>query len=57
MANNNVRVWEEQIVLPTYKPAAPEKSPLFLENRAYQGSTGKSLSMPVTEKISDEKRM
>ena len=36
MANNNVRVWEEQIVLPTYKPAAPEKSPLFLENRAYQ---------------------
>lgn len=55
MANNNVRVWEEQIVLPTYKPAAPEKSPLFLENRAYQGSTGKVYPMPVTEKISDEK--
>lgn len=55
MANNNVRVWEEQIVLPTYKPEAPEKSPLFLENRAYQGSTGKVYPMPVTEKISDEK--
>lgn len=55
MANNNVHVWEEQIVLPTYKPAAPEKSPLFLENRAYQGSTGKVYPMPVTEKISDEK--
>ena len=47
MANNNVHVWEEQIVLPTYKPAAPEKSPLFLENRAYQGSTGKVYPFPV----------
>lgn len=55
MVNNKVHVWEEQIVLPTYKPAAPEKSPLFLENRAYQGSTGKVYPMPVTEKISDEK--
>lgn len=55
MGNNNVHVWEEQIVLPTYKPAAPEKSPLFLENRAYQGSTGKVYPMPVTEKIFDEK--
>lgn len=55
MGNNKVHVWEEQIVLPTYKPATPEKSPLFLENRAYQGSTGKVYPMPVTEKISDEK--
>lgn len=55
MENNKVHVWEEQIVLPTYKPAAPEKSPLFLENRAYQGSTGKVYPMPVTEKIFDEK--
>ncbi len=50
-----VRVWEETVTLPTYKPAAPEKSPLFLENRAYQGSTGKVYPLPVTEKISDEK--
>ena len=59
MANNNVRVWEGADRSPymTNRRAAPEKSPLFLENRAYQGSTGKSLSMPVTEKISDEKRM
>lgn len=55
MGNNKVHVWEEQIVLPTYKPATPEKSPLFLENRAYQGSTGKVYPMPVTEKISDGK--
>ena len=51
----NVRVWEETVIIPTYKPAAAEKSPLFLENRAYQGSTGKVYPLPVTEKISDEK--
>lgn len=50
-----VHVWEEQISLPTYKAAAPETAPLFLENRAYQGSTGKVYPLPVTEKISDEK--
>ena len=50
-----VRVWEEEITIPTYKVHAPEKSPLFLEKRAYQGSTGKVYPMPVTEKISDKK--
>lgn len=32
---NQVHVWEEIVTIPTYKPAAAEKSPLFLENRAY----------------------
>lgn len=52
---NQVHVWEEIVTIPTYKPAAAEKSPLFLENRAYQGSTGKVYPLPVTEKISDVK--
>ena len=51
----NVKIWEEEILIPTYKVSAPEKSPLFIENRAYQGSTGKVYPLPVTEKISDEK--
>lgn len=50
-----VHVWEETVTIPTYKPAAAEKNPLFLENRAYQGSTGKVYPLPVTEKIADEK--
>lgn len=52
---NQVHVWEETVTIPTYRPAAPEKAPLFLENRAYQGSTGKVYPLPVTEKISDVK--
>ncbi len=47
------RVWEETVVIPTYKVYPPEKSPLFLENRAYQGSSGKVYPLPVTERISD----
>ncbi|MBA4701662.1 MAG: DUF5107 domain-containing protein [Ruminococcus sp.] len=55
MQKNCVRVWEETITLPTYQVSSPEKTPLFLENRAYQGSTGKVYPFPVTEKISDQK--
>lgn len=48
---------EEIIKIPTYKIAEPEKSPLFIEKRAYQGSTGKVYPLPVTEKIYDEKEL
>ena len=50
-----VRIWEEPCIIPTYKVYPPEKSPLFIEKRAYQGSTGKVYPLPVTEKISDTK--
>ena len=36
-----VKVWEEEITIPTYRACRPETAPLFLENRAYQGSSGK----------------
>lgn len=54
-SNSNVRIWEETCVIPTYSVYPPEKSPLFIEKRAYQGSTGKVYPLPVTEKISDVK--
>ena len=50
-----VTVWKEDVVLPTYPTLAPEKNPMFLEKRAYQGSTGKVYPLPVTERICDEK--
>ena len=55
MSFEKVHVWEENVTIPTYKVYPAEKSPLFIENRAYQGSTGKVYPLPVTEKISDEK--
>ena len=50
-----VQVCERIVTIPTYRASAPEKNPLFIEKRAYQGSTGKVYPLPVTEKISDTK--
>lgn len=50
-----VRAWEETVVIPTYGTGSPEKNPLFLERRVYQGSNGSVYPYPVTEKILEEK--
>jgi len=49
------KVWEEDIIIPTYETGIPEKNPMFLEKRVYQGSSGVVYPYPVIEKISDEK--
>ncbi len=51
----NVKIWEEKVVIPTYEIGEPEKNPIFLEKRVYQGSSGVVYPFPVIEKISDEK--
>lgn len=51
----DVNVWEEMITIPTYKVGKPNKNPMFLEKRVYQGSCGKVYPYPVIETISDEK--
>jgi len=51
----SIKVWAEKVVIPTYEIGAPEKNPVFLENRVYQGSSGKVYPHPVIEKISDTK--
>ncbi len=48
-----VKVWEEEILLPTYEIGQPEKNPLFLEKRVYQGSSGAVYPYPVIESIGD----
>jgi tetratricopeptide (TPR) repeat protein len=50
-----VKVWQEKISIPTYGIGNPEKNPIFLEKRVYQGSTGVVYPYPVIEKILDEK--
>lgn len=49
----HVYVWEEEILLPTYGIGKPEKNPMFLEKRVYQGSSGAVYPYPVVEKIED----
>ncbi len=54
--DNTVRVWEEEVNIPTYGTGKPEKNPMFLEKRIYQGSSGTVYPHPVIEKILDEKK-
>lgn len=51
-----VNVSEERIIIPTYGTGNPDKNPMFLEKRVYQGSSGKVYPLPVIESISDEKK-
>ena len=51
----NVKAWHEKVIIPTYGIGKPEKNPMFLENRVYQGSSGVVYPHPVIEKILDEK--
>lgn len=50
-----VEVWIEKIEIPTYEVGEPDKNPMFLEKRVYQGSSGKVYPIPVIDKIYDEK--
>lgn len=49
------RVWSEQVTIPTYPVGKPDRNPMFLEKRVYQGSSGKVYPLPVIDKIFDEK--
>ena len=50
-----VKAWKEEVVIPTYEVGAPEKNPIFLEKRVYQGSSGVVYPYPVIESIANEK--
>jgi len=55
MQADQVRAWAEQIIIPTYPVGAPDKNPMFLEKRVYQGSSGVVYPHPVIDRIYDEK--
>lgn len=50
-----VKIWAEDVIIPTYGVGKADKNPLFFEKRVYQGSSGKVYPLPVTEKIIDQK--
>ncbi|MGN0778313.1 MAG: DUF5107 domain-containing protein [Aristaeellaceae bacterium] len=46
----------ETVMIPTYGIGQPDKNPMFLEKRVYQGSSGKVYPLPVVDKILDDKQ-
>lgn len=53
---SEAKVWVEKVNIPTYGIGKPDKNPMFLEKRVYQGSSGKVYPLPVIDKIYDEKK-
>ncbi|RED61779.1 DUF5107 domain-containing protein [Cohnella lupini] len=51
-----VRLWEEDVAIPTYAIGEADRNPMFLEKRVYQGSSGRVYPHPVVDKIEDEKK-
>jgi hypothetical protein len=50
-----VKAWSEPVSIPTYAPMPPDKNPMFLEKRVYQGSSGRVYPLPFTDRISTER--
>ncbi|MEC5186051.1 tetratricopeptide (TPR) repeat protein [Cryobacterium sp. MP_3.1] len=55
-ASDKVAAWAEPLIIDTYLPVEPDDYPAFLENRVYQGSSGKVYPLPFHERIEQEKR-
>jgi len=49
-----VSVRRAAVVLPTYEPCAPDRNPMFLEKRVYQGSSGSVYPLPFTDRIAEK---
>jgi len=52
---STVTIRQEKVNIPTYEPQAPDKNPMFLERRVYQGSSGRVYPIPCVERFADRK--
>jgi tetratricopeptide (TPR) repeat protein len=49
-----VKAWIEPVTMASYMPQAPDRNPMFLENRIYQGSSGRIYPLPFIDRIAIE---
>ena len=50
-----VAVWSAPVTLPTYMPESPDRYPAYLDQRVYQGSSGKVFPLPFIDRISEQR--
>jgi len=50
---SSVKVWEESLVIPTYRAGKPDLNPIFYAGRAYQGAKGPIYPYPLLDKLTD----
>jgi tetratricopeptide (TPR) repeat protein len=51
-----VKAWEQPVEILTYAPEQPDRNPMFLEKRVYQGSSGRVYPLPFIDRIAIEPR-
>jgi len=52
-----VKAWSEDTEILTYLPDEPDRNPMFLEKRVYQGSSGRVYPLPFIDRIATEPQM
>lgn len=53
--SGGVACWSEPVFIDTYAPGEPDRYPLYLDRRVYQGSSGKVYPMPFIDSIARAK--
>ena len=54
--DSEVRIWEQDIVIPTYMAGAPEPNPMFYFGSASQGAEGRVYPYPLYDKLTGVKQ-
>lgn len=52
-AESSVKVWQDSLVIPTYRVGEPERNPIFYFGRAYQGAKGPVYPYPFLDVLTD----
>ncbi|NQX04273.1 DUF5107 domain-containing protein [Rathayibacter sp. VKM Ac-2856] len=54
LARGGAAAWETTLTLPTYTPEEPQRLPMFLDRRVYQGSSGRVYPLPFIDRIASD---
>lgn len=49
-----VKAWRDPVLLRSYLPEPPDRNPMFLETRLYQGSSGRVYPLPFVDRIAEQ---
>jgi tetratricopeptide (TPR) repeat protein len=47
-------IWQQPVRMHTYEPAEPDRFPMFLDRRVYQGSSGRVYPLPFIDRIATD---
>lgn len=50
-----VKAWQQDVEIETYAPEIPDRNPMILEKRVYQGSSGQVYSLPFSDRVTVKK--